>query len=524
MGLSNDLISQFVKATNDNTETKSESTVYGTIVEYAGEKYVKFDGSDLLTPITSTTNIDDGERVTVTIKNHTATVTGNISSPSARSYELILAADELKTQFQSTSGYNLIRNSTGLNGSSQWSKSTGTIAATKNTTNASLPCNSYMYFDNGTNTSEARAYSKRFKIKKSTTYTLSGWFHNYTKCPSFDVFVLTSNSLAESSTETTYDNVHTLISTGKTNGTWKYYTITFTTTSSAVSGYVRIDNNGYNSSGSTNNRVHWCGLILNEGNEQPWSPHPSEVYDGYTSIDANGVMISNGAITILNNDGDIVLQGDSNGNLTLSGTINVRTENSEYLTVSGSDSKVATFSSQSFGNFMSKLIIAKEYSAFLNQEAITSSMIEMGIDGLGYPYMHMQTYDGQSVYMEGSDIMINNNYIVSRGSANSGVYVRYYDGTQICWGIKDLSSSTVALTTNMANAVYSNDTCKGITLTFAAAFSDYPRVTSDCRGGGYLISQVSSVSTTSVSCRIWANYSTTSSNVVLQYIAVGKWK
>lgn len=88
MGLSSDLISQFVKATNDNTESKKESTVYGTTVLYNGTKYVKIDGSDLLTPISTTADIQDGERVTVMIKNHTATVTGNITSPSARSSDV----------------------------------------------------------------------------------------------------------------------------------------------------------------------------------------------------------------------------------------------------------------------------------------------------------------------------------------------------------------------------------------------------------------------------------------------------
>ena len=88
MALSNDLISQFVKTTKDGTKKNSEQTVYGTIVEYNGDKYVKLDGSELLTPISSTTNVENDERVTVMIKNHTATVTGNLSSPAARTEEV----------------------------------------------------------------------------------------------------------------------------------------------------------------------------------------------------------------------------------------------------------------------------------------------------------------------------------------------------------------------------------------------------------------------------------------------------
>lgn len=83
MALSSDLISQFVQITQEKKESK-ETTVYGTIVEYNGGKYVRLDGSDLLTPISTTADALDGERVTVMIKDHTALVTGNISSPSAR--------------------------------------------------------------------------------------------------------------------------------------------------------------------------------------------------------------------------------------------------------------------------------------------------------------------------------------------------------------------------------------------------------------------------------------------------------
>lgn len=85
MALSSELISQFVKATkDDSSKDNNESTVYGTVKEYNGKKYVQLDGSDLLTPISSTTDTKADERVTVMIKNHTATITGNISSPAAR--------------------------------------------------------------------------------------------------------------------------------------------------------------------------------------------------------------------------------------------------------------------------------------------------------------------------------------------------------------------------------------------------------------------------------------------------------
>lgn len=95
MALSHELISQFAKIVKDDKKQSSESTVYGTVVtDGNGNKYVKLDGSDQLTPLTdserpsadsTTASANDGERVSVLIKNHTATVTGNVSSPSVRS-------------------------------------------------------------------------------------------------------------------------------------------------------------------------------------------------------------------------------------------------------------------------------------------------------------------------------------------------------------------------------------------------------------------------------------------------------
>lgn len=84
MELSNDLLSQFAKVTNDKKETKKETTVYGTVESIDGQKYVMIDGSELATPCDTTTAVEVGDRVAVQIKNHTATITGNMSSPAVK--------------------------------------------------------------------------------------------------------------------------------------------------------------------------------------------------------------------------------------------------------------------------------------------------------------------------------------------------------------------------------------------------------------------------------------------------------
>jgi hypothetical protein len=95
MALSSDLLSQLVKATKPVENKPTEATVYGTTVEQDGGLYVQLDGSDVLTPVSSTVKMESGERVIVSIKNHTAIVTGNLSVQAARSDDVDNIVDEI---------------------------------------------------------------------------------------------------------------------------------------------------------------------------------------------------------------------------------------------------------------------------------------------------------------------------------------------------------------------------------------------------------------------------------------------
>lgn len=90
MKLSKKLVSEFAKVTNNTEKPKNETTVYGVITKNGDSTYVQLDGSpdDVLTPVSTTTDTQDGDRVTVLIKNHTAIVTGNVTSPSARTNDV----------------------------------------------------------------------------------------------------------------------------------------------------------------------------------------------------------------------------------------------------------------------------------------------------------------------------------------------------------------------------------------------------------------------------------------------------
>lgn len=97
MGLSSDLLSQFAKATKTEKKTNKESTVYGTVKEYDSKLYVQIDGSDLLTPASTTADMKNGERVIVQIKDHSATIIGNMSSPSVRIEDANLIKEDVTT-------------------------------------------------------------------------------------------------------------------------------------------------------------------------------------------------------------------------------------------------------------------------------------------------------------------------------------------------------------------------------------------------------------------------------------------
>ena len=107
MALSSDLVSEFAKITNDGKDAKKEVTVYGTISVQNGINYVKLDGSDELTPVVSTVSVKDGERVIVTLKQHQAVVTSNLTDPAASSMrvgDMGIAIDEVGVTLGNLSG------------------------------------------------------------------------------------------------------------------------------------------------------------------------------------------------------------------------------------------------------------------------------------------------------------------------------------------------------------------------------------------------------------------------------------
>ena len=109
MVLSEELVANFAKSTNDKKTTSSEATVYGTVRIEGDKKYVQIDGSSIKTPVNTTSDISDGDRVIVLIKNHEATIIGNVSAPSAKNSFVSDQYNSLQQQINALSPESIIK-------------------------------------------------------------------------------------------------------------------------------------------------------------------------------------------------------------------------------------------------------------------------------------------------------------------------------------------------------------------------------------------------------------------------------
>lgn len=107
MDLSRNIIKRYVQVASPEKITSNSETVYGTVVNEGETLYVKIDGSNILTPVSSTIDIKANDRVLVLVKNHEATVIGSPSSPTARLEELNKLGTEV-TEFKAVAIRDLI--------------------------------------------------------------------------------------------------------------------------------------------------------------------------------------------------------------------------------------------------------------------------------------------------------------------------------------------------------------------------------------------------------------------------------
>ncbi|MBP1868769.1 hypothetical protein [Clostridium tertium] len=226
---------------------------------------------------------------------------GDATNTYATKASMELTANQLKLDFSSSGGYNLIKDSNLINndkfywwhpyvGSFYWHRNSGQVG---------------IY----TRVNEATAIYQTIQVKPYTTYTLSA--------------VLTpevSTSGAVLIIELPQENGRGITSNIVEAGSSRRESITITTQNSTE---MKIAVKHLGSKNNTGGYVCWIkDLLLTEGKLLlPWTPNPNEVYSGNTIIDGSGVKIRNGALTVLNNSGQVMLQGDSAGNLIFEGRL-----------------------------------------------------------------------------------------------------------------------------------------------------------------------------------------------------------
>ena len=115
MKLSDDLVAEFVKVTNNKSSDKENNTAYGTVVDNGDRLYVRLDGADegVLTPVVTTSTIKAGDRVIVSIRNHSAVVTGNAKDPAASSSEVAHALMRINSIDDEINGIGILLNGNG---------------------------------------------------------------------------------------------------------------------------------------------------------------------------------------------------------------------------------------------------------------------------------------------------------------------------------------------------------------------------------------------------------------------------
>lgn len=110
--------------------------------------------------------------------------------------------------------------------------------------------------------------------------------------------------------------------------------------------------------------------------------------------------------------------------------------------------------------------------------------------------------------------------IIESGNTGADYYIRYADGTQVCWGRVSIGSVGV---TTASGGFFTSSGAYGPT--YAKQFAATPacKIGVDVSGSGLIDSVPATTSTTAASCYIRAFASTTATGVFLSYVAFGRW-
>ena len=277
--------------------------------------------SDIVTRLTSAENkiTDDAiiSTVSTTISNAKKDAIDSANkntSDKLKNYvtttSLTQTSNNITAKFSSSGGYNLLKNSKGKNRTTYWLNNGGGISVAGDNT-----------FETCFKTSAPSGikYSEAIKLKNDTEYVYEGYIYSRTAIGGSSASPLhywcnTTPNTTEHPQLTVLDYRQQVSSVNK----WTKCYVHFRTASSGDVYFTPFIYGG----GSTTFDIWATELSLSESAvESKWTPHPSEIYEGSTVIDASGITVNNGALRVKNKSGTTVLEGDSNGDLTLKGKV-----------------------------------------------------------------------------------------------------------------------------------------------------------------------------------------------------------
>ncbi len=235
------------------------------------------------------------EGLTTIISNHYTTsndVNGIVTSKGYQTQSQVQqTVDKLQAKFTANGGYNKLYNSAFLTGDIRnWSNlGTCTRTVTSSTTSGFAKCLKIV-----ADGASQGVYQMVDNLVVGKQYTLSA---------------LVKATSGKTGIQVYHDDKY-LNSYTNTGEKYQVLSITFkavTTTASIRLGTL---------SGGTSGTYYYTGVLLTEGElVEPWSPHPSEVYDGITTIDKDGITVTSSNVkskTTISANGFKIIKTDTN--------------------------------------------------------------------------------------------------------------------------------------------------------------------------------------------------------------------
>lgn len=286
-----------------------------------------------------------------------------------------------------------------------------------------------MWIGNDSSTSHGLFYTTQgFPAKPNTKYTISIAMLKEVNVKGGSI------RLIWKSDDTNINN--TVATTTVINPIWDGQRHSYTITSPGVSSIkycmFAIRHEGSNA-GADGYLIKINKPCMMEGESAPYQLAPNEVINGSTIIDGTGVTINNGAIKIKNNAGAIVLQGDSNGNLSMTGSINTSAlvVNGCGISVKNSNGDVVLGADNSGNLWLSGVVYSNSGSIggfWLRDGAIYGTNVGMGVQNKDWAFWAGGDASGSAPFRVGhageviaTNITINNGGLAVKNNSNQTV-------------------------------------------------------------------------------------------------------